>query len=116
MNNTAITPARRSIAFIGANAGLALHPVDAKGGLVPGEPASCFASFWMSDWSRWGAGNALLVATSLDSFDFAAAGVERDRETVTCLRSVLMKPEYREWVPRIWEILDRATDAVLGAS
>jgi tyrosine decarboxylase/aspartate 1-decarboxylase len=49
-------------------------------------------------------------------FDFAAAGVERDRETVTCLRSVLMKPEHREWVPRIWEILDRSTDAALGAS
>ena len=31
--------------------------------LLPGEPASCFASFWMADWSRWGAGNALLVAT-----------------------------------------------------
>lgn len=29
----------------------------------------------------------------------------RDQETVTCLRSVLMKPEHREWVPRIWEML-----------
>lgn len=78
MNNTAITPVRRSIAFIGANAGLALHPVDAKGTLIPGEPASCFASFWMADWSRWGAGNALLVATpqgwrSYGSNEFFAA-------------------------------------------
>jgi glutamate/tyrosine decarboxylase-like PLP-dependent enzyme len=40
------------------------------------------------------------------------AGMERDRETLTCLRSVLMKPEHREWVDRIWEILDRATQAV----
>jgi tyrosine decarboxylase/aspartate 1-decarboxylase len=47
-------------------------------------------------------------------FDFGAAGFERDRPTVTCLRSVLMKPEHREWVPRIWEILDRSTDAVLS--
>lgn len=54
---------RRSVAFIGANAGLALHPVDATGAQIPGEPASCFASFWMADWSRWGQGNALLVAT-----------------------------------------------------
>lgn len=54
---------QRSIAFIGANAGLALHPVDARGVQIPGEPASCFASFWMADWSRWGQGNALLVAT-----------------------------------------------------
>jgi glutamate/tyrosine decarboxylase-like PLP-dependent enzyme len=42
-------------------------------------------------------------------FDFAAAGVESDRDTVTCLRSVLMKPEHREWIGRIWEILDRST-------
>ena len=49
-------------------------------------------------------------------FDFDAAGVERDRDTVTCLRSVLMKPEHRDWIGRIWEILDRATAAVLAAS
>jgi hypothetical protein len=28
-----------------------------------------------------------------------------DRETVTCLRSVLMKPEHLDWVERIWELL-----------
>jgi len=44
-------------------------------------------------------------------FDLAGAGIERDRETVTCLRSVLMKPEHREWIGRIWEILDAAADA-----
>jgi hypothetical protein len=60
---SATATARRSLALIGAKAGLALHPVDAGGTLLPGEPASCFASFWMVDWSRWGAGNALLVAT-----------------------------------------------------
>jgi hypothetical protein len=52
------------MAFVGANLGLALHPVDQNGVHVPGEPASCFASFWMADWSRWGAGLALLVATT----------------------------------------------------
>jgi glutamate/tyrosine decarboxylase-like PLP-dependent enzyme len=31
----------------------------------------------------------------------------RDQDTVTCLRSVLMKPEHLEWLPRIWEILGR---------
>ncbi len=35
---------------------------------------------------------------------------ERDRDTVLCLRSVLMKPEHREWLERIWTILTRATD------
>ena len=48
--------------------------------LVSGEPASCFASFWTVDWSRWGAGNALLVATlqgwrSYGSNEFFAASL-----------------------------------------
>ena len=42
-------------------------------------------------------------------FDLGGAGIERDRETVTCLRSVLMKPEHREWLDRIWQILDAST-------
>jgi glutamate/tyrosine decarboxylase-like PLP-dependent enzyme len=33
--------------------------------------------------------------------------------TVLCLRSVLMKPEHREWLPRIWEILSTSADEVL---
>jgi glutamate/tyrosine decarboxylase-like PLP-dependent enzyme len=32
---------------------------------------------------------------------------------ITCLRSVLMKPEHLEWIDRIWEILSTATDAAL---
>lgn len=39
--------------------------------------------------------------------------MRRDRETIICLRSVLMKPEHREWTDPIWEILDEATDAAL---
>jgi len=45
-------------------------------------------------------------------FDLEGSGVLEDRETLTCLRSVLMKPEHREWVGRIWEILSRSADAV----
>ena len=63
MEKTATAAVRRSLAFVGTNAGLALHPADARGGRIPGEPASCFATFWQADWSRWGAGSALLVAT-----------------------------------------------------
>ncbi len=44
-----------------------------------------------------------------DFFDFNSAGVKPDRDTVTCLRSVLMKPEHLEWMDRIWQILDEAT-------
>jgi glutamate/tyrosine decarboxylase-like PLP-dependent enzyme len=43
-------------------------------------------------------------------FDLARAGMERDREPFTCLRSVLMKPEHEAWVELIRERLDRAAD------
>ncbi len=46
-------------------------------------------------------------------FDLASAGIESDRDTVTCLRSVLMKPEHREWMDRIWEILDASAGAAV---
>jgi glutamate/tyrosine decarboxylase-like PLP-dependent enzyme len=36
------------------------------------------------------------------------AAVERDAETVTCLRSVLMKPEHEAWIPAILERLEAA--------
>ena len=41
--------------------------------------------------------------------------MKRDRETLTCLRSVLMKPEHLDWIPRIWELLSASTAEVLGA-
>jgi hypothetical protein len=41
--------------------------------------------------------------------------MQRDRDAIVCLRSVLMKPEHREWVDRIWSILDAATGAVAAA-
>jgi tyrosine decarboxylase/aspartate 1-decarboxylase len=36
--------------------------------------------------------------------------LKRDRETITCLRSVLMKPEHLDWVGRIWEVLTLAAE------
>jgi tyrosine decarboxylase/aspartate 1-decarboxylase len=39
----------------------------------------------------------------------------QDTSTVTCLRSVLMKPEHRDWSDRIWRILSLSTDDVFGA-
>src|SRR5216683_566789 len=39
--------------------------------------------------------------------------MRRDRETITCLRSVLMKPEHYDWVERIWELLSASTQEVL---
>jgi tyrosine decarboxylase/aspartate 1-decarboxylase len=38
--------------------------------------------------------------------------VRRDRETITCLRSVLMKPPHFDWLDQIWRrILESVTDA-----
>jgi glutamate/tyrosine decarboxylase-like PLP-dependent enzyme len=39
--------------------------------------------------------------------------MKRDRETITCLRSVLMKPEHFDWVERIWELLSESTQEAL---
>jgi tyrosine decarboxylase/aspartate 1-decarboxylase len=40
---------------------------------------------------------------------------KRDRETITSLRSVLMKPEHFDWVDRIWGLLSSSADEILGA-
>jgi tyrosine decarboxylase/aspartate 1-decarboxylase len=42
-------------------------------------------------------------------------GMKRDRETLTCLRSVLMKPEHLDWMDRIWDLLSASADEILGA-
>src|SRR5229473_4832314 len=41
--------------------------------------------------------------------------MKRDRETLTCLRSVLMKPEHLDWVDHIWSLLSSAVDEVVVA-
>jgi tyrosine decarboxylase / aspartate 1-decarboxylase len=41
-------------------------------------------------------------------------GMDVDADTITCLRSVLMKPEHLEWIPRIAELLGEAADEVVG--
>lgn len=42
--------------------------------------------------------------------------IEWDRESVTCLRSCLMKPEHLDWMDKIWETLDLVTNKVLEGS
>jgi hypothetical protein len=44
-------------------------------------------------------------------FSSLAPRIRRDRETITCLRSVLMKPEHYDWIDRIWAILGDSVDA-----
>lgn len=58
-----------------------------------------------------------LAVAELPTEFFAAdmTGMKGDRPTLTCLRSVLMKPAHREWVGRIWGILGEATrEALIG--
>jgi tyrosine decarboxylase/aspartate 1-decarboxylase len=57
----------------------------------------------------------LAVAELPVSFWEANLGaMKRDRETITCLRSVLMKPEHLDWVDRIWGLLSSAVNEVVG--
>ncbi len=45
-------------------------------------------------------------------FDLDSAGMRPDATTITCLRSVLMKPEHLDWVDEIWRRLCIACDEV----
>jgi glutamate/tyrosine decarboxylase-like PLP-dependent enzyme len=42
--------------------------------------------------------------------------MKRDRDTIACLRSVMMKPEHFDWVERIWDLLSASRQEVLGRS
>ena len=52
-----------------------------------------------------------LALVSLPLHVIDVQDMQRDRDAIICLRSVLMKPEHREWADRIWAILDEATTA-----
>jgi tyrosine decarboxylase / aspartate 1-decarboxylase len=49
-----------------------------------------------------------LMEVPVAMLDASASVLARDQSTVTCLRSVLMKPEHAEWLPALWERLDQA--------
>jgi glutamate/tyrosine decarboxylase-like PLP-dependent enzyme len=46
-------------------------------------------------------------------FQASPGRMSPDKTSVTCLRSVLMKPEHRQWLDRIWNTLSEATEEVL---
>jgi len=54
-----------------------------------------------------------LAEIPAEFFEAGMTRMSRDRQTVTCLRSVLMKPEHRDWMARIWEILSDSTEEAL---
>lgn len=49
-----------------------------------------------------------LIDLPLAMVDPEGARFSADRETITCLRSVLMKPEHYDWVERIWEMVSES--------
>jgi len=53
-----------------------------------------------------------LALASLPAKFFAGSGMQMDSEHVGCLRSVLMKPEHKQWVERIYGLLDEATRSI----
>ncbi len=56
--------------------------------------------------------NLHLALVQLPQFWFGSAA--SDEERVTCLRSVLMKPEHASWLDRIWAELSAASRDVMG--
>jgi len=54
--------------------------------------------------------NLHLALAELPTSFFDLQGVKIDRPTMTCLRSVLMKPEHLDWVEQIWAILCEAAE------
>ena len=54
-----------------------------------------------------------LAELPVEFFQANLVGMKGDRSTLTCLRSVLMKPEHKDWLGRIWEILSEATEECL---
>jgi len=59
--------------------------------------------------------NLHLALTRLPVRFFAQVepGLEPDQDTILCLRSVLMKPEHRAWLDRLWEILSQAAEEAI---
>src|SRR5947199_1887425 len=54
-----------------------------------------------------------LAELPVELFDGSGVCGEWDRANLTCLRSVLMKPEHEEWIERIWTLLDQSAEAVM---
>jgi glutamate/tyrosine decarboxylase-like PLP-dependent enzyme len=50
----------------------------------------------------------------VEFFEESLRGMKQDQDTLLCLRSVLMKPEHRDWIDRIWQILSESAREILG--
>jgi tyrosine decarboxylase/aspartate 1-decarboxylase len=55
-----------------------------------------------------------LATLPVQSFPLAEFGMERDADTIRCLRSVLMKPEHEAWLDEIWSRFTASAAEVLN--
>ena len=53
-----------------------------------------------------------LFSISTDSLDESWEDVALDCDSITCMRSCLMKPEHEEWMDQIWMLIDRITNEI----
>ncbi len=53
-----------------------------------------------------------LAKLPVSFFEPSLEGIERDAETITCLRSCLMKPEHLTWVDQLYEIMCQALESL----
>ena len=53
-----------------------------------------------------------LIELPIDLVRDYAPEIRANSETITCLRSVLMKPEHRDWLDRIVDILETSADEI----
>jgi tyrosine decarboxylase / aspartate 1-decarboxylase len=53
-----------------------------------------------------------LAEIPVNFFEGQLLGVDVDRETVRCLRSVMMKPEHEEWIEPIWQVLAAVVESL----
>ena len=80
--------------------------------VAPSTSAASARSRWIFDAAA--ARNLHLAVAELPiGFFQGATRLHADKSSLTCLRSVLMKPVHREWMDRIWVVLSDAADGVL---
>lgn len=53
-----------------------------------------------------------LFSVQTDSLDDSWRDVSVDSDSITCMRSCLMKPEHEEWMDEIWMLIDQITNEI----
>jgi hypothetical protein len=79
------------------------------------EPAGRASILAQQIFERCATRNLHLALVQLPQYWFTSRGElsQNHAEHVTCLRSVLMKPEHEAWLGRIWEAYTAASTEVL---